>query len=449
MKRKNLKSQLLIIFLLVSPIQVFANLELDIEIERKSWAVNKNKEKKAQTKESRINVVLGDRFFSVQEDGKKVVYDFIEKRIFTIDVNKNSFYSDSLYRVIGFNTYEFRNRLYQRQFLAKIMQKPPSEILFIEHELSILGKDSTEEINKSEGGNSIYYKWKDKDLFNFSKESFKVDSRYVQMFSMFIRYYFGGHPSILNELKGMSEIPSEINGFNHGMFLKSYSLSLINYKTLSANPFSIEGLTSVGFEEKDNRLFKLFNRLRNLSNSDMRKNLIDLSNYFDEQIKKKNYLEAFLSISEYQSQYGQLIPSSMSRALKEGLEDESLKNLLVAIGNPKNKEEAIKRVSDLKGFQKLTDKRKAMLFVFEANHQGSLGKHQEAINLFLKALNQNPFLAGAWKDLGDLFFKSYMPLESWRCWDVARKISPNHDLLKPIEAFEKNLASTHPEYFVP
>jgi tetratricopeptide (TPR) repeat protein len=336
-----------------------------------------------------------------------------------------------------------------RQIVAQSTKKPPTEIPYIEHELSILGKDSNEELNRSEDLNNIHFKWKDKLLLKYSKESIKVKSGYAQMFSMFFRYYFGGHPKILNELNGMSEIPRNINGYIYGNHPKSYSLSFVDFKIIPANPFSFEGMTPVGFDEKDNTLFALLNRMKEVNERDMRNNLINLSDYFDKEIKRENYLEAFLAIFEYKNQTGTSLPPSMSRKFGKGLESEDIKKLFEVIGNTKDKEEALKRVSDLQEFQKLTNKRKAMLLVFEANHYRALGGHQQAVKSFVRAFEQNPYLAGAWKDFGDLFFVAYMPIESWRCWDIARRISPDHELVKAIKVFENNLATNYPEYFIP
>jgi hypothetical protein len=70
MKRNFVISQLFLIFLLVSPVQVFANLELELEIEKSSWAVKENKKINIQIKKIQISVVLGDKFFSIQNGEK-------------------------------------------------------------------------------------------------------------------------------------------------------------------------------------------------------------------------------------------------------------------------------------------------------------------------------------------------------------------------------------------
>jgi hypothetical protein len=55
----------------------------------------------------------------------------------------------------------------------------------------------------------------------------------------------------------------------------------------------------------------------------------------------------------------------------------------------------------------------------EANHRARLKQPKEAERLFMEALQANPVLAGAYKDLGDLLLMQYDSPRAWRCWDTA------------------------------
>lgn len=65
----------------------------------------------------------------------------------------------------------------------------------------------------------------------------------------------------------------------------------------------------------------------------------------------------------------------------------------------------------------------------------------------MAALTANPYIVGAWKDLGDLYFNEYNTRDAWRCWDLARELLPTHGLLKTVGEFEQNLLNTYPEFF--
>jgi len=88
--------------------------------------------------------------------------------------------------------------------------------------------------------------------------------------------------------------------------------------------------------------------------------------------------------------------------------------------------------------QELENKSKHKIHVikiFQANAQSDLGDTLKAKELFGEALKDNPHITGAYKDLGGLYFNEYNAVLAWRCWDVARKILPSHNML----ALQRNL----------
>ena len=88
-----------------------------------------------------------------------------------------------------------------------------------------------------------------------------------------------------------------------------------------------------------------------------------------------------------------------------------------------------------------------VLGIFRADMELTLGNRDAAAGLFLAALQKNPFLTGVWKDLGDNFATAADAADAWRCYDIARRIAPQHPLLKDVAAREDAVAKTHPELF--
>lgn len=77
----------------------------------------------------------------------------------------------------------------------------------------------------------------------------------------------------------------------------------------------------------------------------------------------------------------------------------------------------------------------------------NLREVKEAIELLSNAVAINPFLTGAYKDLGDLYSGQYQFERAWRCWTAARHISPSHPMLEEAGRREEMLLGEHPEYF--
>ena len=88
-----------------------------------------------------------------------------------------------------------------------------------------------------------------------------------------------------------------------------------------------------------------------------------------------------------------------------------------------------------------------MLDLFIANDRASLGDRKTARDGLIAVLQAHPFVAGAYKDLGDNLLMSYDASNAWRCWDLGRRIAPGYQNFKAVNQFEANLATQHPEYF--
>ena len=66
---------------------------------------------------------------------------------------------------------------------------------------------------------------------------------------------------------------------------------------------------------------------------------------------------------------------------------------------------------------------------------------------FFAALTENPANAGAWKDLGDIFYNEYEMPVAWECWEMARRLLPTHKNLQSVADLERKLLENYPEFF--
>jgi len=63
------------------------------------------------------------------------------------------------------------------------------------------------------------------------------------------------------------------------------------------------------------------------------------------------------------------------------------------------------------------------------------------------ALDGNRYLAGVYKDLGDLYYDAYETNVAWDCWDAARKIAPSLEMLDSVRDLEEHLETAYPRFF--
>ena len=88
-----------------------------------------------------------------------------------------------------------------------------------------------------------------------------------------------------------------------------------------------------------------------------------------------------------------------------------------------------------------------LLRLFEANDRVMLGELPAARPLFAEVLQANPALGGAYKDIGDFYFRSFDTPRAWRSWEIARTLAPMFPNLEAVTQFERTLAARFPAYF--
>lgn len=77
------------------------------------------------------------------------------------------------------------------------------------------------------------------------------------------------------------------------------------------------------------------------------------------------------------------------------------------------------------------------------------GRDQEAIRLFDNAIHSNPYLAGYYKDFGDLFRKAFRADLAWLFYDLGRVLpgGPNAPVIATINQYEDFLEKKVPQFF--
>jgi hypothetical protein len=88
-----------------------------------------------------------------------------------------------------------------------------------------------------------------------------------------------------------------------------------------------------------------------------------------------------------------------------------------------------------------------VLSLFEANDRVLLGEPDKARSLYADVLQANPTMAGAYKDIGDFYFRSFDTPRAWRSWDIARTLAPLFPTVGAVTQFERTLTTRFPEYF--
>jgi hypothetical protein len=130
---------------------------------------------------------------------------------------------------------------------------------------------------------------------------------------------------------------------------------------------------------------------------------------------------------------------------RDAIQSDDLTRSLVASLNPQAvAQTAVQALAELR---KEPGNAGYMLDVFQGNALLQVGDGKGGEEHLLSALSVNPYLLGAWKDLGSHYYQSFDAAKAWACWDAARRVNPQHPMLLPVTQMENRLRTTFPEFF--
>jgi tetratricopeptide (TPR) repeat protein len=405
--------------------------------------VSKQDEKPVTTA-TKLSVEIGPDYFSRDDSVERVIYDFKGRRIYRVNLQQKSYIDDSLFMMPGFRVTEFQNRLY----LAEVMEKAgvkdnPMAVTMSEHLFSILKKDHKPDIKQQKTRDEVSFLWQGKKLAGFSRELVKVDKEHKRGFMRFFRYYQAGHPQILQALDKLDGIPVRIEMYKSNVADRTTVLQLETHTVSAANGYELAGLKE---SPAEGELADLFRADLPYTPQALQAAAQKVLASADTAYSKKRYLDSMLAYMEYHLMLGEALPPEFQARGKLMGEDAAVKKMLASI-NPKSQEEAEKAVETLAEMHTQSKDRKHVLLIFEANVRQSLKQADDAKKNFKAALAVNPYIVGAWKDLGDVYFHQFDTQAAWRCWDHARELKPTHGLLKTVAELEQNLVTNFPELF--
>lgn len=404
-----------------------------------------------------LTIELGDdvcRFHqSARESAPEleIILDFARRRRVAIARGQGTYRADSLYAEVAFRAAELTNR----QRLADVLQTssdtthPLSPALFA-HQLSLAtasGDDSGDGLRRSSDGDRESWHADERLLFSHSRRVRRLSPTQADRFVRFARYHLRGHPVILDYLRDLSGLPERMTWVQYGADERhTQTLTIAAIEPATAVEYRLDGLrrmpgaddwwsvyvheTTVDGELGKRRVAQELARAVELARTDGR------------------YDEAVLLCLEYSMQNGPLPPGIAT--LEPFMGDPGAQAIMACVVGQQqvnNEADARTLIGSIRALRGHFTDHQHVLMMFEACMLTAIAEYDEAEALYRKILTHNRYLAGVYKDLGDLFVARYDMERAWRCWELARQLAPEHQRLGPIERFEHTLRAAHPEYF--
>lgn len=392
----------------------------------------------------RLTVTLGHRYLSVQDADRETIYDFDGNRIYALDLKAHSYREASLYADIGYRVNEFENRLYLDGLMRVVgAVDNPMTTALTEQLFSLSSRDGATVIDQKTAGRETVFAWGDVPLVEVSKRTRALPADYQSELWRFLRYELGGHPQVFAALAQMRGVPERMMILRPNFDRDTHRLTLESLKIVPDVPYSIDGFQPGAPESEPFTTLKL---LDSTSPDQLLTRGEQARQARNALAAEGKYLSAFLAYNDYLFSTGDQDVTWLG-SQREAFQSDPLVVQLFRALQPRNAVEAAESLTTLSALRATGPAYAHILDVFAANMHRDPQNTAEAEQLYLSALRENPYLVGAWKDLGGLYYGSFRQPEAWACWDAARALQPTHPMLQPVNDLERKLRDKNPEFF--
>ncbi len=401
-----------------------------------------------QDKHYEVDATLGDTWMIVRNGAHTSFFDFDHRRHVEIDEATHTRIDFSLYDAAGFRVMELANRqnLAKMMAAAKITQAQAQfDPVDVEHILAIQDKPGSPLKVATEGRDTVFLNGT-RVLARESTQATPVPAAQARMFAQLMRYTWGGHPQILAALAQANAIPATLTLTTVNGVTTTTVVKVSSVRPSSAGPIDVAAIAPRPDAAARTPVDHILARGDTFTTADVAAARQRAHDQIAAALADKRSLDAYLGVIELMLTTGEA-PSLDATQKAQLTADPSVVALGPLLAPHPDKGDMQHAIEHLEALRPRAQSQGYMLDLFIANDRASLGDRKAALDGLVAVLQAHPFIAGAYKDLGDNLLMSYDASNAWRCWDLGRRIAPGYQNFKAVNQFEANLATQHPEYF--
>jgi hypothetical protein len=421
----------------LTALPALANLELTIRVDGgpyKDASVPLTLQDDAPVVHATHHVVLAPSYVRDDANGVATTYDFAQRRIYVTSATRTVV--RSLYGTVGSIATQMQTRVVN----AGKSGADLVPLALSEHELSMSSGQPQEKLQRIVLKDGVQFRFRTFELASMSHQ--KVDASDAERiaFVRLIRLAFHAHPTILDDIR-VSGIPRTLR-IVHPTESREETLTITESKPSANATFTPPANAHLEIESD-----KVLGKLAVKALAGMPAGLdAKLDGEASKLAGQKKDVDAFLTAMEYTFTFDRKPPSLRSPAFTNGVFANADVRALTAAINANNAAAARMALVTMKRLHDVTTK-DHVLSIFEGDTVANLRDTDKASAKFAAALTANPYITGAWKDLGSLYFPGYDANRAWDCWTIARRLSPHHPMLESIANDEAVLVRTYAEFF--
>lgn len=402
--------------------------------------------------------------------GSEALYDFRLKRAISIDEAHHTFSNDSAYMMVDFRYIESYNRKMLRRVLTNIgisKQLPQANPFWDQQSLGFLAaNDDQPEVDQkptSRGGVEYIADGKTAARFEPSAETLSSDE--VKGFARFLWNTGNLHPMVIEAILATGKIPSELEYLNlMGNKQTSTVWKLDSVQRIAGQyPLTVDYQSDLPHRNVSEPLRSLLPIMLQAVSGHYRTGPRSVESYqaaLADASAKGETFPYYVLDNEFALQYGKGAMACLSHRI-EATDCASLQDVVQKY-RADSRTMAMISTFDLEQKGNIKDaiaQRKAMSrdgvsdpYMIDQWIGNALTESNDvdgALKLLPNAINGNPYVGAFYKDLGDAFDESFLPVETWLCYDLARAL-PAGDKAPVVDGIAKKeefLETKYPQYF--
>jgi hypothetical protein len=272
-------------------------------------------------------------------------------------------------------------------------------------------------------------------LADFSIPSIETTDAERAEFIRFVRYTFNAKPGMLVDLLNRHGIPRELRTFEHRIVIAAAKhLPDTPYPPITHSHLMLESNAMFG-----GAAVKALEGVPPAVEEKLAADAVAFMNANDN-------LNALLTLSEYEMTTSKPLPAATMERARAVVADPKLRAMQLATqARPPETYAALATLAHVHDQTTVADDVVSILEADVMNHGGVTG---DKVALHLRdVVDHKPWISGAWKILGDAFFKSGDQVEAWDAWTIARRLNPKYASLMWVDQRERTFVLLHPEFF--
>lgn len=406
---------------------------------------------------------LASDYMLIRSSGRATLYDYKLRRVFNLNEAAHSFSNDSLYALADSRMAESHNRRFLREMLSKLKTPSPlNDGFWDEAELHVADTRNPAPVPERQSGpaGEVHFRYKGSDVADFTPSDQKIAAGEAVALRRLFMEKSMLHPAAIAAMIETGRLPKRLSFALPPIHKKSAEVWMLQSasRLTAAYPLTPGYAAEPLVQRKElSALSALLPVMLEAGRSD--KGLRTPDQYqaaIGDALGRNARLQAALLAFEAIEQFGARVFDcsagrtgchSLKEIFTEAQKDSRAATMLRALEMEKS--DGAKALAEMRAIRRDDVTNPYVIDDFVGNMMSAAGKQSEALPLIAGAVRGAPYVAGYYKDLGDLFRVAFNPIPAWICYDLGRVLpgGASAPVIDSMNQYEARLASDFPQFF--